>query len=204
MVNLDLRRVLALPWAYRTFIRLIGSEEKRARYYREFLGARPGDRVLDIGCGPADVLSYLPPVEYYGFDMNPSYIDSARERYGDRGSFYCRRVSRDAIDDVGGQFDLVLATSVLHHLDDDEARALFDLAYNALRPGGRLISCDGCYVPGQNPLARLIISTDRGRHVRDEANYVRLARQVFENVTATIREDLSRIPYTYILLECRR
>lgn len=203
MLDLDVRRFLTHPRLYRGFIRAIGTESKRASYAREFVAARPNDRILDIGCGPADILEYLPKVDYHGFDMNPAYIASARRRFGERGSFYCRRVTRDAIDDLG-HFDLALATGVIHHLADGEARDLFALAHKALKPGGRFVSCDGCYVPRQNPLARLLMALDRGAHVRDRAGYLRLAETAFERVTATLHDNLSRIPYTYIVLRCTR
>ena len=28
-------------------------------------------KVLDIGCGPAEILDTLPEIKYYGFDINP-------------------------------------------------------------------------------------------------------------------------------------
>ncbi len=43
------------------------------------------------------------------------------------------------------------------------------LARAALRPGGRLVTADGCYLDGQSRIARLLLKMDRGRHVRTEA-----------------------------------
>jgi SAM-dependent methyltransferase len=201
MVSLDPRRLLSSPRAYRAFDYVISSQRWRSWYPNEMLRAAPNDRVLDIGCGTAEILNDLPRVEYHGFDMSPVYIESARRRLGERGTFYCRRVGRDTFDDLG-QFDLVMATGILHHLTDDEALELFELARKVLSPGGRLVTCDGCYVPRQNQIARLVLASDRGKHVRDEAGYVRLAGRVFERVEATIRDDLLRIPYTHIFLQC--
>lgn len=28
-----------------------------------------GSRVLDVGCGVAEIVNFLPPVKYYGFDI---------------------------------------------------------------------------------------------------------------------------------------
>lgn len=203
VVNLDLRSMLSHPRVYRAFTYAIGSEEGRKRYAREIVRARPGDRVLDIGCGPADVLQYLPAVEYHGFDLNPASIEDARRRFGDRGSFYCHRVSRDAVEDLG-QFELVMATGMLHHLSDDQGAALFEIAHKALAAGGRFVSCDGWWVPRQNPITRMILALDRGAYVPDVASYVRLARQVFSDVQTLVTSKLSRLPYTYIVLQCVR
>lgn len=191
-----------MPVVYRAWGRLVGGKD-RARFAREHVRAEEGQRVLDIGCGPADILEYLPPVDYTGFDANPDYIATATRNYGNRGRFYCQRVSHES-GAANEAFEIVLALGVLHHLDDAEAEQLFRLAHAALVPGGRLVTLDGVYVNGQNRIARLIIARDRGEHVRDERGYRAIADRVFSNVTPVVRTDLLNIPYTHLILECEK
>ena len=88
------RHLLASPTAYDLFQTLVGARRARLRWIRDYLKPFPGSRILDIGCGTAEVLALLPEgVDYTGFDSSPAYIDAARRRYGDRGSFTCERVS---------------------------------------------------------------------------------------------------------------
>ena len=82
-----------------------------------------------------------------------------------------------------GQFDLVIAMSVLHHLSDAEADHLFGLAARALDDGGRMFSNDPCFVPGQSSIARAVIQRDRGRNVRSPEGYRALAEARFDDVT---------------------
>ena len=100
------------------------------------------------------------------------------------------------------KFDVVIAHGVLHHLDDDAAATLFGVARRALKPGGRLVTFDGCFAEGQSALARLFLSLDRGRHVRSRDAYERLARGEFDQVESFVRHDLIRIPYTHLIMEC--
>lgn len=193
-------RVLAVPAVYRAWGRFVGGKNRGA-FAHDYVRARAGDRVLDIGCGPADVLQYLPDVDYTGFDINPEYIATATRNYGDRGRFYCQRVNEESLGNHEG-FDIVLASGILHHLDDGEAEKLVNLAHTALKPGGRLITLDGVFVHDQSALARFIISRDRGEFVRDERGYRDLAARLFTRIDATIRTDLIRIPYTHLILEC--
>jgi SAM-dependent methyltransferase len=194
-----IRAILSNATVYSLFRKLIIDD---AAYVRRHVPARAGDRVLDIGCGPADVLASLPDgVHYEGFDASPEYIERARRRFGDRGTFHCARVDEASLASPGS-YQVVLAYGVLHHLDDPEALALFRLALRALAPGGRLITTDPCYVPGQSPVARYIISKDRGQNVRDRDGYLNLARQVFTIVDAQVRHDILRIPYTHVVLDC--
>jgi 2-polyprenyl-3-methyl-5-hydroxy-6-metoxy-1,4-benzoquinol methylase len=196
--------VLSLPTAYTLFERAIGALKGRATVLRESVRPRPGQRILDIGCGPGDVLGFLPPgVRYVGFDESKAYIHAARTRFGHRGEFYCERVEEKNLENHAS-FDIVLAFGILHHLDDTEALHLFRLAHHALKPGGSLFTLDGCYTPNQSPLARWLLSMDRGKNVRTEEGYRELAATTFADVRLVLRHDLFRIPYTLLVLECRR
>ncbi|HYY30194.1 MAG TPA: class I SAM-dependent methyltransferase [Chthoniobacterales bacterium] len=193
--------LLTLPTFYRLFDSFVRGDSWRV-YISEYVRPVPGEKVLDIGCGPGDILENLPDVDYLGFDINPKYVEAAQKRYGIRGRFFCGDVGLTAIDQEAGSFDLVLATGVLHHLDDDRAVSLFKLARRALKPGGRLVTYDGCFVAGQPRLARFVVSRDRGQYVRKSAEYVKLAVQVFPQVKPFVRHDLLRIPYSHVILQC--
>jgi SAM-dependent methyltransferase len=195
-----MRSLLERPAVYSLFRRLVGRDSARSVYAREHLRLAPGQRVLDLGCGPGDILQFLPAVDYVGYDINPAYIERARKRFAGRGKFHCQAVDENL--PVENPFDVVIAHGVLHHLDDEAARALFRLARRALKPGGRLVTFDGCYAEGQPALARLFLSLDRGRHVRGRNAYEALARSAFEEVRSFVRHDLVRIPYTHLIMEC--
>lgn len=199
--SLDPRQLLGFAPVYRLWSRLISSDSRSRRFVAEDLGITEGMKILDIGCGPADMLHHYPPVDYHGFDAEPRYIEEARRRHGNRGTFHAGLVEEHNLPDPGS-YDRVTAIGVLHHLDDAQAQSLFRLAQQALRPGGRLITIDGVFIDGQNPVARWLISRDRGEHVRTRDAYQSLAEQAFADVQVTIRTDLLRIPYTHCLLDC--
>jgi SAM-dependent methyltransferase len=156
---------------------------------------------LDLGCGPGELLEYLPAdVSYLGVDISPEYVERARQRHGSRARFELADATR--FEAERGRFDLVLAFGVLHHLDDNQARAMLAGAARALAPSGRAIAVDPALADGQKRAARMIIRRDRGHHVRDADHYARLAMPSFSRVHAVIRHDLLRIPYTHCILEC--
>lgn len=196
-----LRTVLAKPGVYSLFRKLVGRDSARLAYARDYLRVQPGSRVLDIGCGTGEILRYLPDVHYVGYDISQAYIDWARKRFGDRGEFRCRAVSED-LEVAASSFDLAIAHGVVHHLDDEQAGSLFRVAKRALKPGGRLVTIDGCFADDQSLAAWCLLSLDRGRHVRDRDSYEQLARAAFGRVQTSVRNDLLRIPYTHIIMEC--
>ena len=197
---MKLREILAFPRLYRLFGRVVRGSG-RERYVADYLRPTPGMRILDIGCGPADILNDLPDVHYTGIDISPLYIEAARQRHGHRGTFLCEDVVVTA-DREPASADLVMANGILHHLDDDAALKLLRLARKALAPGGRLVALDGCFVEGQSRLARFFLRRDRGRFVRRVDEYLALGRQVFGQVESHVRHDLLRIPYTLHIMEC--
>jgi SAM-dependent methyltransferase len=196
----DMRRMLSTPAIYSLFQRVVGAERSRRLLVARHVNPRAGERVLDLGCGTAELLDVLPPVDYLGFDINPRYIDAARQRYGSRGRFECADI-RDA--DISGEqpFDLVLAVGLLHHLDDQRVRGLLALAASALVPSGRLVTFDGVFAVGQPRAARWLIEHDRGQQVRTVDGYRRLVDGHFATVELIIGEDFLRIPYTHLVVK---
>jgi SAM-dependent methyltransferase len=193
--------ILSVPAVYRLFTRIIAGDVWRV-YLAEYVKPVAAEKVLDIGCGPADILSYLPDVDYTGLDISREYIAAAKRRFGGRGRFWCGDVGLAALEREQGTFSLVMATGVLHHLDDERTSRLYELARLALRPHGRLITYDGCYVPEQSRIARWLLSHDRGEFVRTREAYLRLASVCFPKVEAHLRHDLLRIPYTHLITRC--
>lgn len=193
------RWVLEWPAAYRAVQNILGMQKTRDRIVSEILAVKPGERVLDIGCGPADILDHLPTVDYVGIDYSESYIEAARGRFGARGAFIVADI-KHLLDTKQDPFDLVFAIGLLHHLDDDAAEALLGDVQRCLKKGGRFVALDPLIESPQNPIARFLARMDRGRFVRTLAEYQALAAASFRETRAEARRDLLRIPYSHSIL----
>ena len=198
-----LRAILSIPLVYETFQRLVGSPRVREALVDRYVGVRPGLRVLDIGCGPGVLVEYLPGVAYTGTDVSAPYIEAARRRYGDRGTFHVGRVE-DLDPNELGTFDVVIAKSLLHHIDEDEALHLFEVASTVLAEDGRLVTLDAAYAPDMSRAARFVVSRDRGQSILTPEGYEALARRRFADVEIEVQHDLLRIPYTHVFMSCSR
>jgi SAM-dependent methyltransferase len=197
-----LRSILDIPAAYQLWWNLVGGPGLAKVLVNEYAQPRVGVRILEIGCGPGTIVSYLPPSDYLGFDLSPEYIGLARRRFP-KARFVCERVSQFSL--IGEpSFDVVLAFGIVHHLEDAEARQLFQIAHDALTPGGKLLTIDGVWADGQSPVAQWLLARDRGEHVRCEREYLGIASQVFSDIRPSIHHDLLHIPYTHLILECIR
>ncbi|MCX7144232.1 MAG: class I SAM-dependent methyltransferase [Proteobacteria bacterium] len=194
------RALLSSPKVYDAFQNLMGGR-RRGTFVEEFIRPHMGARLLDIGCGTAQLLEFLPgDATYVGYDPSPEYIAHARYRYGDRGEFHLGQFN--AAEAAASQpFDLVTACGVLHHLDDIQAQELIALARRVLLPGGRFISIDPTYSKDQNWFSYLLVSRDRGQNVRFGQEYDELAKPYFREINGTLRHR-RWIPYTHWIMEC--
>lgn len=194
---------LSFPWFYDSIQYLMGANRHRRDFVDQYVCPSRDDKVLDIGCGTADVLAFLPStVEYFGFDMSGEYIENARSRFKSRkAEFRQALVSEFSLNSLP-KMDIVLACGVIHHLDDDEARSLLNTAKLALAEGGKFIAIDPCFETGQSKVAEWIISKDRGEHVRTEQSYRDLAAQSFQDVAGSVVHR-AWIPYTHHIMVCK-
>lgn len=196
------RRLLDLPRGFDLYQRAVGAHRSKRRFVRERVRLRPGERVLDVGCGTGALLEHFPDgVHYVGVDVSPEYVAAARRRYGQRGEFVCADVTE--AEPPGGPFDLAITYGVLHHLDDEEVRRTLAGVRRVLASEGRLVAAEPCRTPEQGRVESLLMAGDRGRFIRSAAEYVRLAEESFADVTAEFARGELRIPYTLVVLEAR-
>lgn len=201
-ITSGIRAILSSPKIYNFFQNIMGAQKARVEFAQEYIRAQPGNHILDLGCGTAEILAFLPDVHYVGFDISEAYVAAARARFGKKGVFECRKLGEAEVLELQ-KFDIVLVLGVLHHLEDNAARALLRTAHAALRTQGRLVTIDPCHVKGQNMLARILINLDRGKNVRSLDGYTALAKSVFHDTRADIRHR-SWIPYTHCIMECTK
>jgi SAM-dependent methyltransferase len=194
----QLRQSLANVGLYIAVQKGIGADRIRYRCLDE-VELKPGDRVLDVGCGPAYYFDRLPEVEYVGFDTSQVYIDHARKHYGDRGDFRCEILTKEHLAELG-QFDSVLLFGLLHHLSDEQCATLLDLAARSLAPGGRVVSCDPVLHEGQNRVSRWMSENDRGEYVRRPELYDAMAKISFGEVETHVLDTLSRVPTSHYMM----
>jgi SAM-dependent methyltransferase len=193
------KQFLKHPAIYQLYQEFGGFFAARLLAIRDYLAIAPGARIIDIGCGPGHIVKHLPDgVDYIGLDIDRPSIAYANARFRQRGRFEARFFDADAVRDLG-EVDVVMMNGVMHHIDDDDLAVTLAHVKAALRPGGTLFTLDGCYAPGQSRLAKWLLDNDRGIHVREASGYRRLLQSGFDSVDMHVRDDLSRLPYTFAI-----
>ena len=154
--------------------------------------------VLDIGCGPAEILDSLPDVKYFGYDISRIYINFAKKKYKKKGNFFCRKFTSKELKRLP-KFDHVLLLGILHHLEDVEIKKLTSLVKKVLKKNGNIISVDPILDAKQNPIAKFIIKKDRGDNVRNKKEYLKNMKKNFKKIKSKIFHQ-KFIPYTWFVM----
>jgi arsenite methyltransferase len=140
MLTFDEKTAAELEALYRS-----GDVLRRRRLVREALRARPGERILDIGCGPgfyvAELLEEVGPAgSVVGLDRSPQMLAIAARRCHAHANVAFREAEATSLQVDDATFDGALCVQVLEYVPG-VARALAEM-HRALRPGGRLVLWD--------------------------------------------------------------
>ena len=111
---------------------------------------RPGDTVVDLGCGPATQLAMVarlnPETQFIGVDLSPDMLDRARSHAAEQAlkntDFRTENITRlRSFQDHS--VDAVISTVALHHLADvDALKRTFSEVHRVLKPGGGIYLVD--------------------------------------------------------------
>ncbi len=100
----------------------------------DLLQPRPGERILDLGCGDGVLTERLAETgaEIVGVDSSENMVAAARQRGLDARVMDATKITFDQ------EFDAVFSNAALHWIKDDPDAAIVS-AYRALRHPGRFV-----------------------------------------------------------------
>jgi SAM-dependent methyltransferase len=123
-----------------------------APQFADFAGISPGQRALDVGCGPgaltAELVGRLGPAAVAAVDPSEPFVAAAQERYP---GVSVRRAAAEELPFEDQAFDAALAQLVVHFMSDPVA-GLREMA-RVTRTQGVVAACVWDHAGGQGPLS---------------------------------------------------
>ena len=193
-----LEAIFSRAHVYQLFQNAVGGTRARIWTVERYIDVQPGRSVLDLGCGPGDLVPHLmkkAPIRYVGLDISERYLERAQRNASESVSFVlgdCTKFPAQLLED---RFDWILCMGLLHHLDDAQCDALLSQAASVLNPGGTVVCLEPTFLPGQSWVTQSVMRRDRGRFVRSQAQWEELERVHFRAVKLEKLEGAFRIPY---------
>ena len=155
-----------IHWAHQydllTNLMLLGKERALREMTAEMAAIKPGDKVLDVGCGTGNLTLAAKTRagargEVHGIDAAPEMVQVARRKAARSGANVDFQTG--LIEDIpfpDDYFDIVLSSLMIHHLPDDLKRKGFVEIRRVLKPGGQLFAVD--FEPPASPLVRQLLA----------------------------------------------
>lgn len=137
--------------------------------------ARPGDRVLEVGCGRGDALWALAEAGLTCVGIEPS--THMVQMSGNIPGVTIRTGMAEQLDFPDESFTIVFSNQVLEHLHPDDVWRHFQEAFRVLRPGGFLAIETPNRRTGPQDISRGFSPVAEGLHLK-EWSFGELMRQI--------------------------
>lgn len=116
------------------------AQTRKMRRLLDSLGAQPGERMLEIGCGwggLAEMAARDNGLQVVGLTLSRAQLDYARTRMARAGLSDRVRLHLTDYRDIEGSFDSIVSVEMLEAVGERYWQTYMDKIFSLLRPGGR-------------------------------------------------------------------
>ena len=173
---------------------------------RQFIGSRPGLRILEVGCGTGHWLERLraPEARLVGLDFSAGMLAQARKRLPEMALIHGQA---ERLPLPAASFDRIFCINAIHHFADKPA--FLAEARRLLQPGGRMLTVgldphrglDQWHIYDYFPESLVI---DKHRYLSSSILRDLMTRAGFEDCTSReVEHWITRLPASEILQQGR-
>lgn len=197
-----MKRLLNYAIFYNFYQNLIGCNRFLKNYTKDYLKLKDGDKVLDLGCGTANMVKYFPSgvkIDYTGIDFQKNYIDYCSKKYKNY-TFICKNLLDEI--NLDKKFNIIYSEAVLAAISDEQIYKMFVTIQKHSDKNTRIILSDMNYKEDASFLMRFLQSNERNKNVRRKDDYIKLLTDYFNIDKVYELDNVYRIPYSKVVFEC--
>lgn len=194
-----LYKILEIPFIYNLVQRILGGKKVHTLFVNEIqkiLAKISYSRLLDVGCGTG-IYREAFSNEYVGIDINPQYIELCKKTI--EGEFFVGDATK--IEFENATFDVISTIGVIHHLDSNQTKLMFDEMKRICKPHGSILIVDGLIPSNRlNFLGYIIAKLDRGKYKKRYPDFKKMITESFGS-DYTITVDIKKsFPMEYVFM----
>ena len=143
--------------------------------FKDYLNSK-NKKILEIGCSTGNFARKIIDMEnnsYYGIDISKEYVELAKKSTN-KGKFF--QMDARKLDFENEFFDLVMLSSVLHHIDDEISKSCFKEINRVLKKDGVVIISEPI-INHKSLISIILCKLDRGNFIRTTEQY----KDLFKN-----------------------
>jgi SAM-dependent methyltransferase len=156
-------------------------------------------KLLDFGCATGHIAEIFSGFDYYGVDLDPGAIESAKARFRDHDNMHFQAVDIHTRPFPEAFFDHILFAGTAHHVTDAIFKSVFKELNFCLKPTGTLHLLDPVLKDTDSWQQRLMRRIDRGHHPRSLTQFQDLitSLDLFQ-----MGEPAYHTPYGALIQDC--
>ena len=161
--------ILENPYIFKLQQKLNNYEVIVINEFKDYLNVK-NKKILELGCSTgnaAKVIINMDINEYYGIDISKKYIQIASQN-APKGKFLHMDASK--LDFKEESFDMLIISSLLHHIDDQTGLNCFKEAFRVLKKNGKIIILEPI-IDHNRLLSKILCKLDRGNYIRTSEEY---------------------------------
>jgi ubiquinone/menaquinone biosynthesis C-methylase UbiE len=131
-------------------------------------------KILDFGCGIGSNSYIWESDNYKGIDINLNRINYAKKL---NKNYHYYTLEGNSLPFNNKAFDFIFLMAVLHHIPPEQIRIYLQEFRRVLRPKGRMIIIEPCFI-NNKPISNWLMNLfDRGKYIGSDKYYLELFKK---------------------------
>ena len=128
--------------------------------------------IIDVGCADSPILKYIDnKYSYHGYEMDKYFTNKLKLKYknNENFKFYNKPIEDIDFEKFNPHNSIIVLVGLFHHINDLQIKSFIEKTKNF-----KIFAIDAVKIEGQKNITKLLMSLDRGNHIRQIDGYKKI------------------------------